>query len=284
MPQHLYGRFKRLPGINTLIHTTGWKLLRHRLTLALSPRRISHFTSFLRSPTQFAALSGPVLDFLMQDRVTTLDITVIGCSTGAEAYSIASVLRERHPDLLFTVHAYDIDSACIEKAKSARYTPQEVFSTDRSGHTPVTADFIGATFHLEDGWYVVKSDVRKHVHFDLADALNPNLKQHVGTSDIVFAQHVLIHLEPHKAKKAFQNICLLLNARAALFIAGMDLNILQQQTRRHDLIPCEYKIEEIYREVEAYGGGWPWNYGSLEPFMSVRTEWQRRYATIFLKE
>jgi hypothetical protein len=63
----------------------------------------------------------------------------------------------------------------------------------------------------------------------------------------------------------------------------MDLHILQKQTRKHHLVPFQFKIREIYGEVNAFSGGWPWNYKALEPFMTVPKEWQRRYATIFLK-
>src|SRR3989449_3499623 len=99
MTQRLYRSLKQLPGIRDLLQTTWWKVRRHRLTLALGQRRNCHFTCFLRLPTQFEALSGPVLDFLTQNAsAKPLDIAVIGCSTGAEAYSIASVLRQRHPD------------------------------------------------------------------------------------------------------------------------------------------------------------------------------------------
>ena len=284
MTQRLYRSLKQLPGIRALIQTPWWKVRRHRLTLALSPRRNCHFTCFLRLPTQFEALSGPVLDFLTQNAsAKPLDIAVIGCSTGAEAYSIASVLRQRHPDLVFTVRAYDIDRECIEKARNGRYTPEEVFRTDLSGSTTVTANFVGVTFDIEDGCYVVKREVRKHVRFGLADALDPNLKERIGSADIVYAQHVLIHLAAHNAKRAFRNICLLLNPRAVLFVAGMDLHILQEQTRKHGLIPSGYKLEEIYRELNAYSDGWPWNYSALEPFMTVRKEWHRRYSTIFFK-
>ena len=284
MTQRLYSSLKQLPGIRALIQTTWWKVRRHRLTLALSPRRNCHFTCFLRLPTQFEALSGPVLDFLTQGGHTkALDIAVIGCSTGAEAYSIASVLRQRHPDLSFTVRAYDIDRECLEKAKGGRYTPEEVFRTDLSGRTTVTADFIGATFDIEDGSYVVKRDVKKHVQFGWADALDPNLRARIGSSDIVYAQHILIHLAARDAKTAFRNVCLLLNRKAVLFVAGLDLHVLQEQTRTHDLLPSEYKIEEIYREMNAFSNGWPWSYTALEPFMTVRKEWQRRYSTIFFK-
>jgi len=51
-------------------------------------------------PTQFEALSGPVLNFPIRDREREeklLKIVVLGCSNGAEPYSIASVLRNQHP-------------------------------------------------------------------------------------------------------------------------------------------------------------------------------------------
>jgi chemotaxis methyl-accepting protein methylase len=285
MTQSVSRSLKQLPGINALIRTTWWKRFRHRLTLALSQRRNCHFTCFLRLPTQFEALSGPVVDYLTRDGgVQTLRIAVIGCSTGAEAYSIASVLRARHPDLWFTVRAYDIDSACIKKATSGRYTPREVLQADLSGRATITADFARTTFDIEDGWYVVKSDVRKRVEFAVADALDPNLNARLGTSDIVYAQNVLLHLRPRDAKTAFRNICLLLNPKAALFVAGIDLPLLQDQTRKHGLAPLEYKIGEIYGEMRAYSDGWPWNYHAREPFMMVRDEWQRRYSTVFLKQ
>jgi chemotaxis methyl-accepting protein methylase len=213
-----------------------------------------------------------------------LRIAVIGCSTGAEAYSVASVLRGRHPELTFTVRAYDLDGECIQKAKRGRYTPQEVFQADMSGRAMVTADFAKATFDIEDGSYVVKGDVRNRVQFDVADVLDPNLTEHIGTLDIVYAQNVLLHLRPRDAKTAFRNICRLLNPKAALFVAGIDLHLLPELTRKHRLVPLDYKIAEIYGEMTAYGGGWPWDYHAREPFMMVRNEWQRRYSTIFLKE
>ena len=82
-------------------------------------------------PTQFEALSGPVLDFLLKDREEKrLKIIVLGCSNGAEAYSIASVLKNRHPSVEFKIQASDIDNEAVNKAKSARYTSEEVFNNE----------------------------------------------------------------------------------------------------------------------------------------------------------
>jgi chemotaxis protein methyltransferase CheR len=290
LKQHMfeiYTNVKKLPGIRDLLKTNVCRILRFKITLLTSQRRNCHFTRFLRLPTQFEALSEPVLDFLLKNRsVEALKVTVMGCSTGAEPYSIASILRKRYPDLTFRVYAYDIDQGCIDKARSARYTTEDVLNNEliASGFVNNTFDeFVNNTFDKVDGYYVIKKNIRKHVHFSVADALDTNLSRQIGTSDIVFAQHFLIHLKHEQAVKGFRNICRLLNPKAALFIAGIELDMLVKLTRENNLIPCEYKVEEIHKEVGIYGKGWPYTYLGCEPFMTVRKNWQRRYSTIFLK-
>jgi chemotaxis methyl-accepting protein methylase len=270
---------KRIPGIEVLIKTTACRMLRFKITLLTSRRRNCHFTRFLRLPTQFDVLSGPVIDFLSKRRtMDELKVIVVGCSSGAEAYSIASILKNQHPNLSFTVYAYDIDQECINKARGGRYKPEEVLN-----NKILTSDFVNYTFDKIDGYYVIKNDIQKHVHFYVADVLDPNLRHQIGTSDIVYAQQLLIHLKHAQAVRGFENICLLLNPRAALFIAGMELDMLVKLTREHNLIPCEYEVEEINNEIRITEGGWPYVYWGREPFMMVHKDWQRRYSTIFLK-
>ena len=166
----------------------------------------------------------------------------------------------------------------IDKARSARYTQEEVFNTEF-----VTTEFVNATFDRESDLYVIKPDLRRSVHFDVADALSPELGERLEAADIVYAQHFLIHLKRHQAITAFNNICRLLNPRAALFIAGIEHDMLINLTRRNNLVPLAYKVEEIHKEVGVYGKGWPYVYWGCEPFLTVRKDWQRRYCTVFLK-
>lgn len=231
-------------------------------------------------PSQFEALSGPVLDFLLSDRKDkTLRIIVLGCSNGAEAYTIASILKNRHPDFRFTIHAYDIDEGMINKAKGASYAPDEVFN-----NKVITSVFVKTTFDIEKNCYIIKQGIQEHVCFDVANALDPNLKEINGTSDIVYAQNFLVHMKPKIAIKAFKNICLLLNPKAALFIDGMDVGMRQKLTRVNKLVPLKYKIEKIHNEARrARGVGWPYAYWGLEQFSTSQKRWQRRYSTVFLR-
>jgi chemotaxis protein methyltransferase CheR len=242
---------------------------------------MSSFTGFFRLPTQFEALSGPVVDFF-QDEGTQkkLKIIVVGCSNGAEPYSIASVLNHCRPDLSFHVKAYDINPESVRKAQSARYQPSEVYN-----NKSITPDFIQATFDIDDETYIVKDAVRKNVEFGLVDALDTNLQDKTGKADILFVQNLLFHLERSKAIQAFRNVFRVLEPQAALFIDGLDLDLREKYTQKQCLKPLDFKIEEIHNEARrARGVGWPYHYWGLEPFMSNPKNWRRRYSTIFLKK
>jgi hypothetical protein len=110
------------------------------------------------------------------------------------------------------------------------------------------------------------------------------LKRNIGVADIVFAQNFLFHLKPSMSAKAFNNIATLLDRRAAFFIDGMDIGLRSRLTRKNNLVPLEYRIEEIHNEARRVrASGWPYQYWGLEPFTSTRKDWQRRYSTIFLR-
>ena len=280
-----YAGVKRLPGLKSMLETDAWKNFRFKITLLTSRRENRHFTRFLRLPTQFEALSGPVLDFLSGggDKAA-LKVAVIGCSTGAEAYSIAAVLKSRRPGMEFDIHAYDIDRVCIDKARTGCYTPEEVANNENSGPVKGAFDrFVSDTFEIADGRYTVREDIRRHVRFDVADVLNPELCRQAGASDMVFAQNFLFHLRRKEAAKGFKTICGLLKPRAALFIAGVDPDMLVSLTRRFDLVPCDYKALQIHEEIAMICRGWPYNYTGREPFVPSRKEWKRRYSTIFFR-
>ncbi len=286
-----YRYLAKISVIKALIETNTWKRFRFKITLFTRKRANGrcHSTRFLRMPTQFEALHGPVLHFLLREgNVKSLKVTVMGCSFGAEPYSIASILRTRRPDIEFTVYAYDIDQGCIDKARSARYAPEEVMNkeliTASDSGKAAFNKFIKDTFDKMDGYYIIKSDIRSRVHFEVADALDPNLRERIGTSDIVFAQHFLFHLQREQARQGFKNMYTLLNPKSVLFISGVDPDIKVNLSRKLGLIPCDYKAEEIHKEVAMIQSNpWPNNYTGVEPFMNVRKDWKRRYSTIFFR-
>src|SRR5262249_30501783 len=151
---HSSARFlaRQIPYFGKLKDQLAWKTLRHWLALRIDPRNNSTFTGFFRLPSQFEALTGPVTAFLTRERPTSrLRVAVIGCSNGAEAYSIASMLMRRHPGLEFQLDGYDINADMCEKARSGRYEASEVLNNHL-----LTAEFIQATFDVGNDVYRVK--------------------------------------------------------------------------------------------------------------------------------
>lgn len=282
---------KQLPFVGAFAGSEAWGRIRHRITLLTTDRINAPCTRFFRGPLQYEALLGPVLDFLhAEEKERTLNITVIGCSNGSEPFTISSILRNRRPDLDFTMHAIDINEEMIEMARVAAYPRENVFN-----HQKITTEFVSSTFDEEDGLFKVKEDISRPVTFEVGDALDTTLKNRIGQSDIVYAQNFLFHLPPELSRKALVNISSLLKPRAALFIDGMDLKIRQSATGPLNLEPLDFKIEEIHNDLRTgavstddtehtMGSVWPDEYWGLEPFDGNRKNWRRRYATVFLHD
>jgi len=271
---------RRMPYWERCRDSLAWKVCRHRIALTIGERKNSHFTGFLRLPSQFEALCGPVLSFLAAQRAgAPLRIIVVGCSNGAEAYTIASVLLARAPGIEFVIDAYDIDAGIVEKARSGCFRMDEVLN-----NKILTTEFIEGTFDADQEGYRVKGHIAARVRFHVADVLDPELAGQVGLCDILFAQNFLFHLTRRDAARAFDNLCRLMGPRAALFADGMDLGLRQKLTRAKGLAPLDFRIQEIHDEARrARAVGWPDQYWGLEPYLTFSADWRRRYATIFLQ-
>ena len=272
---------RSVPVVKAFIRTGFWKRFRHSVTLMVAPRATgATLTRFLRRPSQADALRGPVCSFLRRNGTReALRILVLGCSDGSEAYTIASVLRHGSADVEFSIHAVDINPNVIQKAESAAYTHREI-----SG--PGLPDtFVQSTFDLVDGVFLVKPEIRSRVSFGVADILDPNLTEALGKADMVFAQNVLINMRPRAARRGFRSVQSLLKQRSVLFIDGMDLGLRTKLTRQFGLRPLAYKLEEIHHEaVRERSTPAQYFYSTLEPLSRDRPDWERRYATIFLRD
>jgi chemotaxis methyl-accepting protein methylase len=270
---------KRVPLLDELTATPLYRHWRHQLTLALSRRRNRSFTQFMRLPTQYLALSGPVLDWVLPAVGDELRILVVGCSNGAEAYSIASVLLAACPRLRFRVRGVDIDEVQLARARHGLYRAVEVHDNPL-----LPAGFVEQTFCPQGERLQVRPEIASLASFERGNALDLGLRHKLGQAEILFAQNFLYHLRPRIAAAAFDNLVSLLAPRAALFVDGMDLGLRERLTRRHRLQPLHYQLEQIHEEARrGRGSFYPYVYFGLEPFRTVQTEWQRRYATIFLR-
>jgi chemotaxis protein methyltransferase CheR len=269
---------KALPGVERFMRTPSGQALRHRLALHLEKRESFTFTQFLRLPTQYDALAGPVLALLGgAARTKPLRIVVAGCSTGAEPYTISSVLQHRVAGLPFTIDAFDYDEAVLETASSGTYARETV-----EGNRLISGGFVAETFDALADRFVVKPEVAERVRFGRGDLFDSAFPRSTPAADIVYAQNILCNMARAEARRAFHNICGLLKPAGVLFIDGMDLDMRARLTRVYGLEPLDYEIEQIHNEARVIRGErYPWYATGLEPFNERRKDATRRYATIF---
>ena len=92
----------------------------HSLVKLRSARMQRHGT-FFQKPSGTGIDSCPVKSKSCKD--STLRVSVLACSNGAEVYSILWTIRSARPDLRVIVHAVDLSTEVLEIGKNGLYSP-----------------------------------------------------------------------------------------------------------------------------------------------------------------
>lgn len=111
--------WKRLPSfvrVSRPIRLYGSSI--HALVRGQGNRTQYHGTYFLRSRPQLDLIRRLIDKRRNGDK---LQVAVLGCSTGPEAYSVAWTIRSAWPDLAFVLTASDISEQAVETAKLGVY-------------------------------------------------------------------------------------------------------------------------------------------------------------------
>src|ERR1700733_9583414 len=90
----------------------------HRLARVQGVRAQAFSTFFLRNRPELELIRR----LLERTKADTLRVAVLGCRTGAEAYSVAWTIRSARPDLKLILQAVDISSLAVEVGKSGAYS------------------------------------------------------------------------------------------------------------------------------------------------------------------
>jgi chemotaxis methyl-accepting protein methylase len=247
--------------------------------VCLSATRQQYFgTFFLRNR--------PALELmrrLAQQRAhgSTLSIAVLGCSIGAEVYSILWTIRSARPDLKVLLEAVDISKEILSFAEEGIYTPDTSQLVGASIFQRLTEAEMIEMFDWERDQAKVKSWLEEGITWRLADAADPNLINILGPQDIVVASNFLCHMPRVDAERCLGNIGQLVSPGGYLFVSGVDLDVRTKVA--HDLgwEPVTELIAEIHDGDPSVRADWPWHWWGLEPLNRKRHDWQTRYAAAF---
>jgi chemotaxis protein methyltransferase CheR len=161
-------------------------------------------TSFFRNPPQLEAFKIIVQkNYLNGSRPDVgLKIWSAGCSTGEEPYTLSIIMIELGVQwgnpLPFTIYGTDISSRALESAKKAAFNNYSVRNIDKTT--------LGKYFIEEEGHFILKDSVKKHVAFDFHNLIDSNSYRKYRQLDMIFCRNVLIYFDERGKKKVIGSL------------------------------------------------------------------------------
>jgi chemotaxis protein methyltransferase CheR len=160
----------------------------------------NHFSTFFRNPLHFFALEHYFLPNLIAEKEQSshhqIRIWSMACAYGQEAYSIAIImdelLRKRNSKVDYRIFCTDHMPHCIEKAKKAQYSKDDVHFIHLSR--------LERYFNLEANSYTIKASLKEKLIFSCYDLLDPLSKAPAdciyNDFDLIFCCNVLYYYSP----------------------------------------------------------------------------------------
>ncbi len=283
-PMNLYLRinqavWKRLPDVIRNTAPARWYGgLLHDLVRRRARRQQYFGTFFMRNRPALEQIRR-LCDGLAQG--SPLRVAVLGCSTGAEVYSIIWTIRSNRPDLRLQVQAVDISPDILRTAAGAVYTSASSELVGRSIFERLDDKERQGMFDWDGESATVKPWLREGISWHLADAGDPGLLDTIGYQDIVVASNFLCHMEPAAAEKCLRNIARVVHPGGHLLVVGVDLEVRAKVARELGWLPVPDLIRDMHDGDPSVRLDWPWNWWGLEPLDDSRPDWQSRYAVAF---
>jgi chemotaxis protein methyltransferase CheR len=211
----------------------------------------------------------------------SFDLAVLGCSIGAEVYSVLWTIRMTRPDLRARTVALDISPEVLGVAERAAYSSEASALVGWSIFDRLSEAEREQIFDWEGTQGTVKPWIREGVRFQLGDAADPELVCTLGPQDMVLASNFLCHMEPIAAQSCLRNIARLVKPGGHLLVVGVDLDVREKIAREFDWQPVPDLIREIHEGDTDVRRDWPCEWWGLEPLDGRRRDWQLRYGAIF---
>ena len=250
----------------------------HSLVKLRSTRTQVHGTFFFRNRPELQMILALVKE---RPKGSTLRISVLACSNGAEVYSIIWTIRSARPDLKIILHAVDISEDILEMARAGRYLAEANDLVNSPIFDRITEEELQGMFDLENGKFVIKPWLKEGIKWEVGDAADPKLLEVLGEQDIVVANKFLCHMEPYNAEKCLRTLARLVKPGGYLFVSGVDLEVRTKVALDLGWTAVRDLIDEMHDGDPSVRQDWPWRYWGLEPFDQKRKDWSIRYASVF---
>jgi chemotaxis protein methyltransferase WspC len=188
-------------------------------------------TWFFRDGEPFKAMTNYlVTKWAPNHRNNIFRVLSVPCSTGEEPYSIAmALLSSGWPAERFSVHAVDISSRAIARAKEGIYTEHSFRGSD--------LDYRSRYFEKKQQANILNKDVCSKVHFHNGNILNISFLQGLGLFDVIFCRNVLIYFDALSRHQAITSLYNILDDAGILFVGHAEANLF----RKSPFKPASYQ-------------------------------------------
>jgi chemotaxis methyl-accepting protein methylase len=250
----------------------------HRLAQKQNVRAQAFSTFFLRNRPELELIRRLLKS---KSEGKTVRVAVLGCSTGAEAYSVAWRIRSARPDLKLVLNAMDISKQAVEVAKRGEYSLTTPQLTGTTIAERMTTGEMEELFDREANVVSVKSWIKEGITWHVGDAGDPAILDVLEAQDMVVANNFLCHMDAPEAERCLRNIARLVKPDGYLFVSGIDLDVRAKVASDSGWKPVEELLEEIHEGDPCMRKIWPCHYGALEPLDKTVPAWRNRYAAVF---
>lgn len=271
--QRLWDKF---PAVTTLRPIRAYGNFLHRMARLQSSRAQAFSTFFLRNRHQLELIRRLAERSVKAD---TFRIAVLGCSTGAEVYSIAWTIRSARSGLKVVLQAVDISKQAVEVGERGKYSLAAAQLTNTNIVERMTDAEVAEFFDKDSDVLTVKSWIREGIEWQVADVGEPQILVALGRQDVVVANNFLCHMDDAMAEACLRNIARLVKPDGYLIVSGIDVDIRAKVAADSAWRPVQELLEEIHEgDLRAF---WPCHYAGLEPLNKRRPDWRLRYASAF---
>ena len=244
----------------------------HQRARRVQPRGGGNYTRFFRNLPLLELLRDLALAMA---RGVPVKIVVLGCSTGAELYSLVWMIRTARPEQEIQALGIDISWACLEAAANGVYPLQ---ATEVAGISEASYERL---FTRQEDTLIIQQWLREGVTWRVGDACSSDLAAQFGLQDIVLANNFLFQMSPERAEACLRNIARLVSPNGYLCISGVDLDVRSRAVRELGLIPVTARLEDIHAGEQGMLTAWPLLFWGLEPMNRRRQDWPACYTTVF---
>lgn len=171
-------------------------------------------SSFYRDADKWTILAEKILpDLLSRTKPYGLQAWSIGCSLGAEPYTLAMLLCELAAERRHKIYAGDIDTSVLDVARAAGpYSSKEL----RELPPRLTEKFI---VPADNNRFGVRSELRRLVHFERFDLLQDKAAR---LYDLVICRNLVIYFTPAIKEQVFRELALTVKPGGILFIGSTE--------------------------------------------------------------